>query len=158
MFERCKSVKQQWEYFEDTFGLFSKSLTEAKVLEDLEFTKSSREQFTYLKEIVRREVGDLVGEASFLLGRALNLRVDGFSEGLAAARDKNGEGHAGYFYINPKGETVIRGPFDEAEAFQNGRARVCLKRECWYIDKTGQKVSKFLEDLDNKKCLGIVNL
>ncbi len=61
-----------------------------------------------------------------------------FSEGLCVVADKATEKKLGY--VNTKGEIVIPLIYEEAEKFSNGKGRVYLNGEYFYINKFGNKV------------------
>lgn len=61
-----------------------------------------------------------------------------FSEGLCVVADKATEKKLGY--VNTKGEIVIPLIYKEAEKFSNGKGRVYLNGEYFYINKLGNKV------------------
>ena len=75
--------------------------------------------------------GELIIKPLFYYGYA-------FNEGLAAV-SKTVE-YGNFFYINASGETVIAGPFDEADNFKNGEALVFKRGKCRIIDKTGKQL------------------
>ncbi len=63
-----------------------------------------------------------------------------FSDGLCVVTSS--EDYTDYFYINQTGEVVIRGPFQEADPFENGEAYVQKRGVCRVIDKTGKELRK----------------
>lgn len=67
-----------------------------------------------------------------------------FSEGLCAVTSS--EDYTDYFYINQTGEVVIKGPFQEADPFENGEAYVQKRGVCRVIDKTGKELRKIEGD------------
>jgi hypothetical protein len=62
-----------------------------------------------------------------------------FSEGLAAATESE-SGDTGWGYIDRSGNWAIPARFDWASSFQFGLAPVNRKKNCGYIDKTGDQV------------------
>lgn len=64
-----------------------------------------------------------------------------FSEGLAHVCTESD--YTNYYYIDTTGKTIIKGLFENATPFKNGRALVKKNGKCLEIDKTGKK-TKYL--------------
>lgn len=68
--------------------------------------------------------------------------VQNFSEGLAAAILKQGDGK--YGFIDQTGKMVIQPKYEMALGFRDGLARVEITKDKWgFIDKTGKEVIPF---------------
>ncbi len=69
--------------------------------------------------------------------------ISHFSEGLAQEM-VDGDSRYGYklVFIDKTGQTVIKGPFEEAWDFKDGVAAVKVNDQIKYIDKTGREVQK----------------
>ena len=66
-----------------------------------------------------------------------------FSEGLAAIKEGTGDNNGKkYGYINEKGKLVINYQFEDAEDFNNGRARVLIGGKMAYINQQGAIIWK----------------
>lgn len=61
-----------------------------------------------------------------------------FSEGLGCV--SKSEGYEGYCYIDSTGKAVIKGPFERAEPFKNGKATVQKNGKCMEINHEGKKI------------------
>jgi hypothetical protein len=76
-----------------------------------------------------------------------------FSEGLCAVKfgydpNKKDEFDNGkYGYINKTGKVVINPIFNSANGFKNGRAVVAIDGKSFLIDKSGNRISQYFNDL-----------
>ncbi len=138
MLERCKFIIEKTAYVKDLCAVFTEEIVEARKIRNLDTLEDLKKSIIYDLSLLMSHFEDFMGEYRLYLQNKLGFKKLGnFGEGLAAARHDNA-----YFYVDPKGKTIIEGPFDVAEVFENGKAKVCFKADCWYIDKTGKKVSK----------------
>lgn len=76
----------------------------------------------------------LINKKNEILYECKCILFDGFSDGLCKAKEDNK-----YGYINQNGEVVIPFIYDSAEEFQKGYAKVYQGKECFYIDKKGNR-------------------
>ena len=100
--------------------------------EDGEISDEEWEDFSYQSEfyILSARSGELLSEKGF-------AHLSSFSEGLAVASDADGC----FYYVNQKGEQVIRERFKAATFFSEDRAWVLDDNdEFWVIDKSGKKL------------------
>jgi len=74
---------------------------------------------------------------------AIYFFASNFSEGLSFV-SKN-EDYTDYFYIDTAGKIIIKGPFDQADSFINGKTIVGKDGNCKEIDKTGKTIKKNVE-------------
>lgn len=68
-------------------------------------------------------------------------------------RDRN---ISGYQYIDFDGNTIIKGPFDWADTFSKGQARVLLHGKWFFIDKNGNKISREYDEMFDSYSQGLL--
>ncbi|MBT4849574.1 WG repeat-containing protein [Candidatus Parcubacteria bacterium] len=126
MTEKCEAIGIVLSNVKHFYGVFDDQLGKTK---DFDSLRDLKKRILHNLNMSQDSIRVILAEEFGLV----EVRV--FKEGLAAARAQRG-----LFYIDPLGNMVIKGTFDSAGAFEDGKAKVCLNSECWYIDKTGKRI------------------
>ena len=142
MIDQCRSIKEKLAHVNSLCGVFAEEVVEARELKSLDTLENLKKSIFFDLTLLLSHFEDFMGECRLFLQAKMGFKELGnFGEGLAGARYDEGA----YFYVDPKGDTIIEGPFDVVAKFENGKAKVCFKGDCWFIDKTGKRVGNIFK-------------